>query len=54
MTPLLPCSNCAGLIIQSNIGHVVASMPEDIERWRDSFELTKTMFEEAYVNLVIA
>ena len=51
VTPLAPCSNCAGLIIQAGITTVRFKAPaETPERWRDSFETTMTMFREAGVS----
>lgn len=51
--PFMPCSNCAGIIIQSGITKVVA--PEnDSERWQESFAITRNMFREAGVQLIEA
>jgi dCMP deaminase len=49
--PLMPCSTCAGLVIQSGIKTVVAPY-FDNERWVDSLKLTRAMFDEAGVNLI--
>lgn len=48
--PFLPCASCASKIIQSGIKKVVATdhMPE---RWKESFELSKKVFEEAGVSV---
>ena len=51
--PFMPCSTCAGIIIQSGIKRCI-SIPvtgERYERWKDAFALTETMFEEAGVQL---
>ena len=48
--PMMPCSHCASLIIQSGITRVV-SIPNSNERWHDSFALSEVMFEEANVSL---
>ena len=51
--PFMPCSNCAGMIIQSGISRCV-SIPvtgERYERWKDAFKLTEIMFEEAGVKM---
>ena len=48
--PFMPCSNCAGLIIQSGIKRVV-SVENDNPKWQDSFKLTREMFAEASVTL---
>ena len=44
--PFMPCSNCAGLVIQSGIKRVV-SVENDNPKWQDSFKLTREMFAEA-------
>lgn len=51
----MPCCRCAGLIIQAGIAKVVTRPPsgEFLERWGKSIELTKAMFEEAGVELVL-
>jgi len=48
--PFMPCSECAGMIIQSGIKRVVTLINTN-ERWKESFEITKNMFDEAGVNL---
>jgi dCMP deaminase len=47
-TPLMPCSRCAAIIIQSGIKRVVAPylFPE---RWAQQFELALSMFKESGV-----
>lgn len=47
-TPLLPCSSCASVVIQSGITRVV-SWYVDNPRWNESIRLSKEMFEEAGV-----
>jgi len=50
--PLMPCSNCAALIIQSGIKRVCFKSPAAMpERWQESFSSTMKMFEEAGVEL---
>lgn len=53
--PFPPCSDCAGLIVQSGIKYVVAPKPsrEQIERWGDSFMIAETIFIEGEVKLVL-
>lgn len=48
--PFLSCSRCAVVMIQAGIWRVVAPnyMPE---RWKESFELSKALFEEAGVEV---
>lgn len=52
-THLSPCSSCAGLIIQAGIVRVVAPHPtaSQLERWADSFNVARTMLDEAGVVL---
>lgn len=46
----LPCCNkCALGIIQTGVNRVVMDGNPDDERWKDSWELTKTLFDEANV-----
>jgi dCMP deaminase len=49
--PFMPCSVCAGQVIQHGIKRVVAPY-SDNERWVESFKLTREMFTEAGVELV--
>jgi len=48
-----PCSSCAGVLIQAGVTRVVTRRPEEAlaERFAESFEATRTMFEEAGVVL---
>ena len=50
--PFMPCSNCAGLVIQSGIKRVV-SVENNNPKWQDSFKLTSQMFNDAVVILYI-
>jgi dCMP deaminase len=52
-THLAPCSSCAGLLIQAGIVRVVAPHPTvyQLERWADSFNVARTMLDEAGVAL---
>lgn len=50
--PFMPCSRCAGIVIQSGIKTVVAPY-NDNPRWVNSFQLTQQMFEEAGIELII-
>jgi len=48
--PFMPCSSCAGMIIQSGITRVVSH--ESLEcRWEDNFEVSRKMLREASVEL---
>jgi dCMP deaminase len=51
-TPFMPCSVCAGMIIQSGIKRVVAPYSEN-PRWIENFNLTEKLFSEAGVELVL-
>src|SRR5574337_356457 len=46
--PFMPCSNCAGQVIQRGITRVV-SYVNDNPRWTEAFALTQQMFAEASV-----
>lgn len=48
--PFMPCPRCASMIIQAGINRVVSynNMPE---RWKNEFELSKTLFKEAKIEL---
>lgn len=48
--PFMPCPRCASMIIQTGIQRVVSynNMPD---RWKDEFELSKSLFKEAGVEL---
>lgn len=54
VAPLLPCSQCAAAIVQAGISEVVARMPANIDRWTESFNWTRLIFEEAGVSLTVA
>jgi dCMP deaminase len=48
VTPLCPCSNCAAVIIQAGIEHVVAKMqPQARPEWKASFDAARDMFKQA-------
>lgn len=50
--PFMPCSRCASMIIQTGIQRVVSynNIPE---RWKEEFELSKYLFKESSVELVL-
>jgi dCMP deaminase len=50
--PFMPCSNCAGLLIQAGVKRVV-SVVNDNPRWQESFNLTRKMFAETEIELVL-
>lgn len=49
--PFMPCSTCAGLVIQSGISRVVTKY-DSTPRWQESFRITESLFAEAGVELV--
>lgn len=49
--PFMPCSVCAGRVIQEGIIRVIAPY-SDNPRWQEAFVLTRQMFKEAGVELV--
>ena len=48
--PMMPCSVCTGMVIQSGISRVV-SFENDNPRWAESFKLSKMMLKEATIEL---
>lgn len=48
--PFMPCSECAGMVIQAGIKRV-ATLINKNERWKRSFKITQRMFGEAGVRL---
>lgn len=50
--PFMPCSSCAGMIIQSGIKHVVSYINYN-ERWVENFKISTQMFEEAGLTLTL-
>ena len=51
--PYLPCSRCAGAIIQSGIKRVVVEDRPIPDRWLENFTLAKTILTEAGVEVCI-
>lgn len=53
-TPFIPCDRCAIQVIQANIERVVSPKPSDkaLSRWAAAFELTRSYFKEAGVELL--
>ena len=50
--PFMPCSVCAGMIIQSGIRHVISYINKN-ERWSEDFKISEQMFEEAGLTLTL-
>lgn len=51
--PYLPCSRCAGAIIQAGIKKVIVEDREIPERWLENFTLAKAILQEAGVEVEI-
>jgi dCMP deaminase len=51
-SPFMSCSRCASMIIQAGITRRVAPH-NDEPRWAQSFELSRQLFREAYVEVVL-
>ena len=53
VVPMPPCSQCAGMIIQSGITRVVTNTPtpEQFLRWKDDIHTSQRMFFEANVQM---
>jgi dCMP deaminase len=54
--PWMPCSNCALHVIQTGIIRIVSThleklTPLQLERWKESFHATRTLCNEAFVDL---
>ncbi len=47
------CSECAKGIIQVGIKRVVVEKSKDLDNWNDSVKLSKSMFDEVGVELII-
>lgn len=52
VVPFMPCSSCGAVIVQAGIKRVV-TLESNNERWAESFEITRTIFAEAGIELVI-
>jgi dCMP deaminase len=52
VVPFMPCSNCGAVIVQAGIKRVV-TLENNNERWLESFEITRQIFAEAGIELVI-
>lgn len=50
--PFMPCPRCTGMIIQTGIQRVVSynNIPD---RWKEEFDLSKYLFKEAGLELVL-
>lgn len=51
--PFLPCSSCGTLLIQAGVKRVVAPDMPIPDRWVDSFEMSRSMFKEAKLELTL-
>ena len=52
---LFPCSSCAGLMIGAGIKKVIVQTPteDQLSRWADSLALSRSLFEEAGVEIIL-
>ena len=54
VTTLYPCKECAKLMIQSGIKTIITKTPDySNEIWGESFKISKEMFEELGVDVVL-
>ena len=51
VSPLHPCANCAGMIIQSGISSIFTKV-SDRPDWDEHFTIAKQMFDEAGVSVI--
>ena len=49
--PFLPCSVCAGMIIQAGIKRVVSVKNNNL-RWQQDFKVSRKMFQEAEIHVI--
>jgi len=52
ITPLLPCSHCAGSIVQAGIKRVVAYCGYMSDDWKESAKISEIIFKEAGVEYI--
>jgi dCMP deaminase len=52
VVPFMPCSTCAGAVIQAGISEVIAPKYEN-PRWIEDLKVSKTMFKEAGIKLTL-
>jgi len=50
--PMMPCAVCASMVIQSGIKRVVAPV-SDNPRWQEDFALSRQLFAEAGVEVLL-
>lgn len=50
--PMMPCATCCSMIIQAGIVRVVAPI-SDNPRWQEDMEISKKLFQEAGVEVVL-
>lgn len=53
VSPLFPCANCAGAIIQSGITSVVARMGALRPEWQTSFDAAADLFSQSGVDVTL-
>lgn len=50
--PFMPCPRCGAMIIQTGIKRIV-SFTDAPERWKSEFEISKKLFKEANIELIL-
>jgi dCMP deaminase len=50
--PFMPCPRCGSMIIQTGIRKIV-SFKDTPDRWKSEFELSKKLFQEADIELIL-
>ena len=50
--PFMPCPRCGSMIIQTGISKIV-SFKDCPDRWESEFNLSKQLFEEANIELIL-
>ena len=54
VTPLPPCAQCAGVIIQRGIARVVIEQKRELpENWKKQYDISSTMFRETSVAVAV-
>jgi dCMP deaminase len=50
--PFIPCSSCCTLLIQAGVRRVIVPNTTIPDRWLESFDMSKSMFSEAKIDLI--
>lgn len=49
----MPCIDCTKAIISVGVKEVYTFIPQDESTWKDNFEMSKKLFNEANINNII-